>query len=477
MSPRLEPLAIQKRAARWEVLDAVPEAICVLDEMRTKVLSVNREYVERFGEPTMTLAELHPLRIIEEDSRATLLELGDPGSSAPSGAEVYTTSPEGRVVERVHARFAQIDGESVWLYSFRRHRPNSEQLESKENVARQKRLTSEAIKHSVQIYYLTDRIRSAPKLAAHLLGAEDLDDLFEKASAFLRAEGFNCREVSIILIRGEHLDVAYNSRGVGEELLIAREADYRRFLETGVQPADPSVRFNRLQDQKGVIGILDLSFHLRELAHFADSPQVNAWHDDLLVTIAEITALFISNLRLVEELKTLTIEDTATGVYNRRFLESQLDFEMHRLRRSQSELSIIFLDLDGFKELNDKFGHRAGDRVLNDLAILLSESVRSTDFVCRYGGDEFVLIFPDTPRSAAIQKADFLRALVERSEFEGLEGAHLTLSIGVASTIDFITVRDFLNEADQALYRAKRKGRNCVYATAEDSPGDDSGSV
>lgn len=169
-----------------------------------------------------------------------------------------------------------------------------------------------------------------------------------------------------------------------------------------------------------------------------------------------------------EELKMLTITDSLTGLLNRRYLYERLKDELARSQRHGHHLSLLMLDLDGFKYCNDTFGHLFGDATLKEIAETLLSTVRSMDVVARYGGDEFMIILPETTESVAIEIAERLRDSVAKTvEFPPSEAgtgpASLTASIGIvcypehADTIDFL-----LENADKALYRAKSKGKNRI---------------
>jgi diguanylate cyclase (GGDEF)-like protein len=169
-----------------------------------------------------------------------------------------------------------------------------------------------------------------------------------------------------------------------------------------------------------------------------------------------------------EELKKLTITDTLTGLLNRRYLNERLKDEVARSERYGHHLSILMLDLDGFKYCNDTFGHLFGDKTLKDIADTLLNTVRSMDIVARYGGDEFMVILPETGETLAIDIAERLRINVEKNavlprDVSGQRQQTLTSSIGIAcypehgKTIDLL-----LENVDKALYRAKNKGKNRI---------------
>ena len=164
-------------------------------------------------------------------------------------------------------------------------------------------------------------------------------------------------------------------------------------------------------------------------------------------------------------LEVLAHTDPLTQVLNRRALTVRLSSEMERAKRYDSVITLLMLDLDHFKEINDTAGHLVGDDVLREVAALLQESIRSVDIVARYGGEEFVVVLPET---GADWRSEVCRAharAVERTSFTPAHGGvRLTASIGVASypAPDVAGVDDLFARADEALYRAKAAGRNKV---------------
>lgn len=168
-------------------------------------------------------------------------------------------------------------------------------------------------------------------------------------------------------------------------------------------------------------------------------------------------------------LKALAARDSLTGVYNRRYMEETLNREISRALRENQHLSIIMADVDGFKLINDTFGHALGDMVLVRVAEILSRNTRKSDVVCRYGGDEFILILPDCAPEDAMLRAQSLRLLVGETPFSFDEGdvGHVTMSIGVSALPQSgTTAAELLSAADRALYGAKQCGRNRVMASA-----------
>ena len=162
--------------------------------------------------------------------------------------------------------------------------------------------------------------------------------------------------------------------------------------------------------------------------------------------------------------------DDVTGVYNARYLLATADNEIQRAARYGNPLSVLFLDLDRFKSVNDVHGHLVGSETLRSLARLLSECVRQVDTLARYGGDEFTILLVDTPHEVALKVAERIRSRIESHLFEaGREGTlRLTISIGVATCPTHGSAREpLLDAADKAMYRAKSDGRNRVCSADE----------
>ena len=170
------------------------------------------------------------------------------------------------------------------------------------------------------------------------------------------------------------------------------------------------------------------------------------------------------------ELERLAITDVVTLVRNHRFFQDQLKIEVERANRHGRVLSLIMIDIDHFKAVNDRFGHPAGDAILRQVASRLTEGVRTLDTVSRYGGEEFALILPDTDVEGASLVAGRLREAIASQDF-GL--TTITISLGIATLPAHATTsHDLVRKADAALYTAKRQGRNQSVVASVDSPSD-----
>jgi diguanylate cyclase (GGDEF)-like protein len=190
----------------------------------------------------------------------------------------------------------------------------------------------------------------------------------------------------------------------------------------------------------------------------------------LIAKLAETVAMKLAHLRLQEKLKVQAIRDPLTGIFNRRYMEESLQRELSRAERRCSSVGVIMIDLDHFKRYNDSFGHEAGDRVLQEVAAVLRDSYRREDIVCRYGGEELLVIVPEMKREEVIERADLVRERIRQIRIQHrnqlLPG--ITASFGVAVYPDDAkTQSDLLNKADMALYNAKHAGRDRVMASYE----------
>jgi diguanylate cyclase (GGDEF)-like protein len=174
----------------------------------------------------------------------------------------------------------------------------------------------------------------------------------------------------------------------------------------------------------------------------------------------------LQSARQYEEIHRLTQLDPLTAAYNHRYFQDTLRKEIYRHHRLGHGLAVAMIDIDDFKAMNDTYGHPAGDAVLRGLVDELSVNVRDIDVVCRYGGEEFAIIFPETPADKALEVMKRLRACVAGREFPiGEDGktVRITVSSGLAVyPQDGSTAVDLVGRADVALYEAKRQGKNTV---------------
>ncbi len=201
----------------------------------------------------------------------------------------------------------------------------------------------------------------------------------------------------------------------------------------------------------------------------AESPRENAFSDqdqDFLSVLARSAAMALENAILHRKTEELTIIDDLTGVYNFRYFSDKIREEKRRTVRYGQPLSLIMLDIDWFKKFNDNYGHEVGNQVLVRLVTVIRQCIRDVDILCRYGGEEFIIILPQTTDGEAKRIAERIRGEIELAEFGGGGGIpklKVTVSVGVSTYPDNgMTEEDLINAVDQAMYSAKGSGKNTV---------------
>jgi len=178
----------------------------------------------------------------------------------------------------------------------------------------------------------------------------------------------------------------------------------------------------------------------------------------ILCAIAAETAIAVENVSFYKELHYLTVTDPLTHMPNYHYFVKSLDYEFKRFKRFQGDLALLMMDIDDFKSYNDQFGHLEGDELLKKIGLTIHLNLREVDIVCRYGGDEFVIILPGTNKEGAVVVADKIRKCIEKVKFPKA----VTLSIGTAHFRENMSRHDLIFHADKALYQAKNQGKNRV---------------
>src|SRR5213083_3365581 len=179
---------------------------------------------------------------------------------------------------------------------------------------------------------------------------------------------------------------------------------------------------------------------------------------------AALLAISLRNAQLFHDLREHGLHDGLTGCFNRTHALEGVDTELRRARRSHLPVSLIMFDIDHFKDINDRYGHLCGDAVLAAVGRLMREVLRGSDFKCRYGGEEFLVLLPETPLEGAKRVADTLRRELSEMaiQWKG-ETLTITASFGVTTAMPSeIDVKALIGRAEVALYRAKDQGRDCV---------------
>ncbi len=176
-------------------------------------------------------------------------------------------------------------------------------------------------------------------------------------------------------------------------------------------------------------------------------------------------------MEATRQLHLLAITDALTGLYNLRYFKERLTEEFERTKRYAQPLSCVMIDLDGFKQINDTYGHLEGDKLLKDVSRIIKKSIRSSDLLARYGGDEFVLLLPQTPSDKACLLAERIQKAITNNLSSSYQehGSSLTISLGISTlpNPDINEEEELVSFADRALYAAKRAGRNRIEILAD----------
>jgi len=180
---------------------------------------------------------------------------------------------------------------------------------------------------------------------------------------------------------------------------------------------------------------------------------------------AALLSVAVRNAQLFAEVRENSVKDALTGCFNRAHTTEILDGELARARRSHAPLSVMLFDVDNFKRINDSHGHACGDAVLAAVGLRIRQVLRRSDVRCRYGGDEFLVVLPETGEAGALRVGEWLRAEIEQIQVQSPERISPTISVGVATAHGGeMTGAVLIDRADRALYEAKAAGRNCVRA-------------
>jgi len=224
-----------------------------------------------------------------------------------------------------------------------------------------------------------------------------------------------------------------------------------------------------LVTQGEVLGVLCMMAKCSHSRDTTSETQLNQDRIQFLVAASENLALTVANLRLHAELSYQALRDPLTGLFNRRYLLDSLDRELSRACACGQTVSVVMLDIDHFKRLNDSFGHAAGDAVLAKLGEVLSDWSRRDDIAVRYGGEEFTIVLYDTPAEDAFTRIESLRRSIEvlAIEYAGRSLGRVTFSAGIATCPTHGSDSGLLiTRADEALYESKKRGRNQTTMTS-----------
>jgi diguanylate cyclase (GGDEF)-like protein len=356
---------------------------------------------------------------------------------------------------------------------------NAEQLqfekELRDHMKQDRERLFKAVRCTLRVYELHEKIRKIPTLTRELLQVGEEEVLYDEAGRILHEEGMDLGEVSFLIVKNGQLEVAYSNREDLQNASFPIDGDtkYAYLFRRGGSAIDPwagGVFVLPLRGREDLIGLMEVSISEDARRVFSEDHKVSLGIYDALLTIADIIALLVENIRLYRKLKHRSQTDPLTGLYNREYLLSEIKREISRSNRFQRPLSLLFIDVDNLKGLNDELGHLQVDMLLGELGKILRVNSRTTDCICRYGGDEFVILLPETDLPDAQAKGNEVCERVSGYRFPHLANPelamNLTISCGVATYKPEMSPESFLAGADKALYRAKALGKNQVASLA-----------
>lgn len=329
------------------------------------------------------------------------------------------------------------------------------------------------------------RFKTLYEFGQSIITKMKLDDMYpeiyEAVKKLMKTEYFSIalvdREkglISDVFIRDKGEDVELQTRAIGKGLfgkvissgkpLLFHSFSLEEVNKTGAivvgntdeEEISQSILIVPLKASSGVIGVLSAQSYTPNMYDEKDT--------EVLQLLASNTAVAIENARLFQTIQSMAITDELTGLYNRRKFYDTAVQEFERSRRYQRPLSVIMLDIDHFKKVNDTYGHAIGDQVLQGLAHVIKGNLRQVDILARYGGEEFVILLPETTVEEALRTAERLRTSTADATLPTRVGnMSVTISLGVINQDESCrNLEELLDRSDQALYASKRTGRNKV---------------
>lgn len=326
-------------------------------------------------------------------------------------------------------------------------------------------------------------LRGVPELSKQISQVDRAEDVLKEACLYLTdaEKGLNFGSAAIYLKRGDAMEMAYAAplrvtrriREAGTDII------FKPLIEGSemVMREKSDNRLVPIRSRDQLIGVLEVGVGRHMSRIFSVDDPVREAQESVIKSIADVIGSHLANLELRDEIKMQVIRDKLTGLCNRRHFDEQLVTEFKRALRYERALSLLCIDIDHFKKMNDTHGHPQGDIALQTVANVLAKSFRDLDTVCRTGGEEMAVIMPETLLPDAVAKADRVRQAIEDATFQLSRSNHpeerdkfanVTVSIGAAAINSMIEDQSQLYDlADKALYRAKNSGRNRVMAAEE----------
>lgn len=423
-----------------------------------------------------------------EQAKARILPLASGIAGAAASAKQVTYAPDvkhdPRYVQAVAGTRSElavpllVNDEAIAILDCRSDRANAFEggMEQLQLFCR----TAALALHNAQLYSREQRRRSQVEavnaVARETTSVFEINQLLDRLCNVILAN-FGADQVSIVLYEQGHLTVSRScgslTASMPEGQQLPESASLcSRALGTGAPVLENNVRATAAyipgyDETRSEVCLPLISFSEPLGALVLDSAEENAFDPEevhAMQAVADVCATAIQNARHFERARNLANVDGLTGIYNRRYFEQRILEELERSVRYNGSMALLMIDIDHFKKLNDEFGHLLGDEVLRQVSNIFTQNLRKNDVVCRYGGEEFAILVPETPGTRATAVADKLRRIIETWNFPGVPRP-VTISVGVAEfPTDGRSRDELMKAADDALYLAKQRGRNRVVA-------------
>ncbi|MFH1227033.1 MAG: sensor domain-containing diguanylate cyclase [Planctomycetota bacterium] len=442
-------MAILGNDIYFKLFDNSNDPQYIIELSSTAYIAVNQAFCEITG-----------YKKEEAEGRLTLKDL-TPAADLPLMRKIIERRKKGVETERYIYRIKAKSGEikhvevSVRKISYNGHdlivgswRDLSERLAMERTLRERMRESALATN---RIMALTEKIKGVPLITSALLRASSEDSLIENmGKALCEQRRFAIIGLAIYLSTDNHLELRFSLNiKMPKRVNIRGNHPLVKQLESEVIPdyISETITFP-IRGKTEPIGVMNLRFDPKEHELLQGNPIARKGYIEVIKTISDILGLSIENIRLSTNLKELSVKDGLTGVFNRRYFDKIIEDEFKRAKRYDRKMALLFLDLDNFKQINDKHGHKQGDVVLREFASLLGLHSRKIDIVCRYGGDEFAIILPETSLEGALQKAETLKGNVREYAFTNLKDKrkpfHIKVSVGVSAITKRLTTADQL---------------------------------
>lgn len=464
------------------VLDPDADVFVKVNPALCALLGFTREQLVEAQRPVSTLS------IVHEDDRALVQTQRQGAQNAgDSGVMRFRAVRSDGDVRHLEVRFTLIAhmGRILQVGSARdvseqvklEHKLRTESDFNRELTLAAQRAAKDAQRKSLEVLEANTRVgalaevlRAIPVLTKKLLELEQINDVFKETALTMvnDAQFSSCT----ILLKNEFDDLEIKYANPFRMTMKLRPDDNPMFQDVlkGVLPLavdSAGTHVAPIRAGADVRGLLQVGLPKNLQRFFATHKPIQESIKDLLITVADFIGVVIQNHENLDRIKQQSRQDRLTTLYNRRVFDEQMVIEFRRALRYDRDLSLMILDIDNFKKVNDTWGHQQGDEVLRAVTGLLKVSFRDLDTVCRYGGEEIVVIMPETVGEAARVKGEQIRRKISEIEIplidEPTKNISVTVSVGIACMTKATGMEDqLIRAADRALYYCKHNGKNQV---------------